>query len=128
MADAVSASDLELVKDLASRKPELMLAKDGDGNTPLVFAIEECQWTIAQWLADHSAAKHFINVCGSAGHLPLQLAVQAKRAALVDSLLEAGADPNGKSTRSNEYNSGRYDKLDAATGAKLAISAEQRTA
>ena len=125
---AVREGDEALVKEIARESPELVESADGEGNTPIIVAIVHEHWAIARWLAAHAAAEHFINVHGPEGECPLHLAVCAEQAELVDTLLKAGADPNTKSIRKNEYTRGNYDMVDKETGEKRAVSSEHRTA
>lgn len=128
LCEAVVEGDLSRVADLGNRKPQLLGAKDGDGNTPLALAIEQSKWTIADWLLDRPAAADYVNVPASGGQFPLHLAARMENPVIVEALLKAGADPNLKSIRRTEYTSGKYDKIDPATGQKVTVPAEHQTA
>eukprot|EP01043_Picozoa_sp_COSAG02_P064453 COSAG02_NODE_9429_length_2219_cov_2.393396_1_plen_513_part_01 len=125
---AVRMGDQRSVEEIAQRNPELVACADGEGNTPIVVAIEHEHWAIAHWLARHTAAKRYVNTHGAQGSCPLHLAVRAEQTELVHELIENGADPNAKSIRKNEYTKGNYDMVDPVTGAKKAVSSEHRTA
>ena len=57
----------------------------------------------------------------SGGQFPLHLAARMENPVIVEALLKAGADPNLKSIRRNEYTSGKHDKIDPATGQKVTV-------
>ena len=124
---AVRDGSAQKVADIALQDPELVHAKDGDGNTPLVVAINEMQWDIAHWFAGHAAAMRFVNQRGSEGGAPLHLAARAKKPDLVKALLKSGANVNTKSIRHTEYTRGNYDFVDPLTGEKRVVSPEHRT-
>ena len=128
LSAAVKRGNQAEVQEIARLNPELVECTDGEGNTPIVVAIEYEQYDIARWLANHPAAKRYINEHGSEGGCPLHLAVRAEESELVNDLLKAGADPNVKSIRTNEYTRGNYDMIDPETGEKRAVSSEHRTA
>jgi ankyrin repeat protein len=129
LTEAVAAGDLAGVEQLASQYPELVGAKDGEGDTPIVVAIQRGHWDIALWFARHEMmAKLFVDQpSGSKGLRPLHLAARARRRELVAALLKSGADPNRRSIRRNEYTAGTFDIADPGTGQKRAVSAEHRT-
>jgi ankyrin repeat protein len=107
LCDAVEEGDLQKVMAVVSEKPELVVAKNGDGDTPLTIAIEAGHWEIALWLIAHRNGAGLANQSGADGggaaEYPLHLAARAKQAELVTALLGGGADPNLKSIRNNEY-------------------------
>lgn len=119
---AVRAGDPELVEEIARSNPELVGAIDGNGDTPLVVAIELQRWDIARWFTSQPDAKRFVDARGSEGEAPLHLAARAEEPEMVDALLKAGADVNLKSLRNNEYTRGNYDMIDPETGEKKVIS------
>lgn len=125
---AVRAGDPEQVEEVAGRRPELVAARDGEGNTPLVLAIGNQHWDIARWLLDHVDASRFVNMRSSEGDCPLHLAARLEQPELVDALIRAGADVDLKSLRLNEYTSGNYEMIDPETGEKKVVSSEHRTA
>jgi ankyrin repeat protein len=127
LCQAVAQGDFSRVTDIARRKPELVGLEDGDGDTPLIIAIQQGHWKIANWLVIHPAAMSFINESGSDGERPLHLAARAENLELVDTLLRAGANSNLKSIRKTEYTSGNYDRIDPCTGQKVPVSAEHCT-
>ena len=132
MVNAVREGDLEKVQNIAKAQPDLMIAKDGSGNTPLAIAIENRYWDMALWFINHSVAELLVNQPGAnaggnqGSEYPLHLAIRAEQADLVDALLKAGANPDLKSIRSGEYSRGNFDRLDAKTGAKEAVTPEHR--
>ena len=73
-------------EEIAQRNPELVACADGEGNTPIVVAIEHEHWAIAHWLARHTAAKRYVNTHGAQGSCPLHLAVRAEQTELVHEL------------------------------------------
>jgi ankyrin repeat protein len=130
LTDAAREGDVDAFIEVATAKPKLLGpgARDSSGNTPLIIAIRYKHFEIADWLCAHDWAKGFVNLYGAGGDFPLHLAVRAENATLVEKLLAAGANPNAKSVRDNEYTNGRYEKLDPETGKKVTISDEHRTA
>ena len=124
---AVRTGDPQKVEEVASRRPELVAAKDGSGNTPLVIAVQKQHWNIARWLLGHADAARFVNTRSSEGDTPLQLVARFEQTELVDALIQAGADVNLKSLRLNEYTRGNYEMIDPETGEKKVVSSEHQT-
>ena len=103
----MTEGDLDNVKAVVARKPELLFTKDAAGDTPLVIALAQEDWDAALWLVQHPSARGFVNEPGADGDPPLHLAARAQHTELVGALLSAGADANRKSARINEYTSGK---------------------
>eukprot|EP00941_MAST-03F_sp_MAST-3F-sp1_P004732 g4732.t1 len=127
LTNAVKGGDIQKVINVASQKPELLFMRDAAGDTPLTLALERKDFTIAKWLVQNPQASGFVNQYGSAGVTALHMAVQAENYDLVHMLLEAGAHPDVKEIRDNEYTSGRYEKVDAKTGKKEIVTDEHRS-
>ncbi len=124
---AVRTGDQQKVEVVASRRPELVAARDGSGNTPLVIAMQKQHWIIARWFLGHADAARFVNTRSSDGDSPLQLAARFEQTELLDALIQAGADVNLKSLRLNEYTRGNYEMIDTETGEKKVVSSEHQT-
>ncbi len=99
---AIAKGRIELIKLLIAFKAKLN-ARDGNSNTPLVYAIEEGQFGIAKMLieagADPNTANKskFIHSFKFYDKSPLIAAVEAENKELVELLLDRGANINQSS-------------------------------
>jgi ankyrin repeat protein len=125
---AVRGGKVAEVAEVVRSYPHLLVCEDGEGNTAMTVAIQQDKWEVAHWLASQADASRYVNQRGAAGDAPLHLAARAGRLELLNALLKAGAEPDLKSRRLNEYTRGNYDRLDPDSGKKVAVSSEHRTA
>ncbi len=91
--DASRDGDLEKVKALLKSNPNLVISKDNYGQTPLHYAVQYGQKTVAELLL---ANKADVNAKASKGVTPLHLAAQQGNKEFVELLLANKADINAK--------------------------------
>ncbi len=118
--DAVKAGDAAAVREWVTRAPESVNARDQEGNSPLILALYYGQKDIANLFIDHGATltlyeaaaagnlervrrlvqadRGTVNSYSHDGFTPLHLAAFFGNSAILDFLVEAGADVNAVAT------------------------------
>jgi ankyrin repeat protein len=91
LEDAAKNDDLEIVKTLVKRSPNLAFSKDDDGWTPLHVAALNGYGDMVQFLLANNAK---VNAKNSAGDTPLILAAEEGHEAVVELLLRNNANVN----------------------------------
>jgi hypothetical protein len=94
--EAVRRGDLAKVKAMIRAVPELVLARDFDGCTPLHVAVMRDQMDRAELLLPHNAD---INAKDRVGNTPLHYAASGPHAHIVKWLLAHGANVNVRNDR-----------------------------
>jgi ankyrin repeat protein/Tol biopolymer transport system component len=86
--DALRKGDVQTVKALIEKSPQLVEARDGDGNTPLHYAAHGQDAGLVNFLIDKGAK---IDLAGAQVKTPLHIAAIYDRREVVDALLKRGA-------------------------------------
>src|SRR5262245_45500645 len=95
VADAAMRGDIEAVRTLIKQGADVNAAQ-GDGMTALHWAAETGNVEMAQVLIRAGGSTSAVTRRGS--HTPLHVSARAGRGAVVKALLDAGADPNARTS------------------------------
>jgi ankyrin repeat protein len=86
--DALRKGDVPAVRVLIEKSPQLVDARDGDGNTPLHYAANGPDAGLVNYLIDKGAK---IDLAGAQAKTPLHIAASNDRREIVSVLLKRGA-------------------------------------
>jgi len=86
--DALRKGDVQTVKALVEKTPQLVEARDADGNTPLHYAANGQDVGLVNFLIDKGAK---LELAGARVKTPLHIAASNDRREIVGALLERGA-------------------------------------
>ena len=91
--DAVRADDLDSIKALIERNPQIVYEKDDQKSTPLHWAVKVNHPEILKYLIEKGAD---VNALDMNNYTPLGMATERRQLALIKTLISAGADVNLK--------------------------------
>ena len=97
--DAVRRGNVNKVKSILAKRPELINAKDNDGNNPLHVAAAWGYKNIVELLIAKGA---YVNAKGNWGMIPLHLAAGEGLKEIVELLISRGADVNTKAVGNSD--------------------------
>jgi sulfatase modifying factor 1 len=116
--DAAVKGDLAKVKALIAKDPKLVSAKDGNGATPLHFAVAGGQKAVVEYLLSKKAD---VNARKNDGVTPLHIAASLGRLEIAKIILARGAnkkasDSKGRTPLTLAGEKGHVDMIDLLTG------------
>ncbi|MGD9345868.1 MAG: ankyrin repeat domain-containing protein [Candidatus Aminicenantes bacterium] len=88
---AAGQGDLTKVKEFLEKNPELLDAKDGQGNTPLMLAANSGQKDVVGFLITQ---RPNLNIANTYKYTPLHYSILRRHIDIAEMLIRAGADPN----------------------------------
>jgi ankyrin repeat protein len=88
---AAGKGDLIRIKEFLEKNPELLDAKDVQGNTPLLLAVNSGQKEVVKFLITKGADRNSSNTYK---YTPLHYSILGRNIEIAEMLVQAGADPN----------------------------------
>lgn len=96
---------INVIENIESKNKDLLVLRDGDGESPLHLAAEAGSLSVVKKLVDAGA---LITLRNKSGYTPLHIAVKTKRLAVAEYLLDRGADAFDRCLK-EPYNSCLHD-------------------